>query len=266
MHSESKDRRKPEKKKQRTSQGRFAFHMCYHGDAWLGVDELSGLATGIYWKIILRMYIRRAALTDDDADLARLFNESLKNYRRAKKELLSAGRIICEDGLLYDERACRELVGLERYSQAQADRAKARHKGAPAPPRVVVDNVAPLSPTSRELLHELSTNSLTKSDSSQASEFENIPEILCREHANPESNTHITEGVPTRRAGRAAQPPSGGGAPLSREEIERRLADQRRRLGLTPLGKDDGAEPETRTAPQKPKLHSKAADRVARRL
>lgn len=252
------------KKRRRASQDRFAFHMCYHGDAWLGVDELSCLAAGVYWKLILRMYIKRAALLDDDADLARLFNEDLRSYRRAKAELLRHGRVVVADGLIYDERAFRELVGLERYSDVQAERAKARWKEKAEnkkPPLRVVDNIAPLDASSAEVLRQVGAISTSPRVVSPPASVENVEESGCRAHANPTSNIHTTEGEAHRRAAGRRLAADGGGAPTDRKAW---LEVQRAALGLTEAGKDEGGTVEQRDPPtttQQPE--QPAADRKA---
>lgn len=212
------DEGKPSKAK-RTSADRFAWHACWHGDAWLGVMELSGLATGIYWKIILRMYIKRGALADDDADMARICNESLKNYRRAKRELIAAGRIVVdeENGILFDERAIRELEAANRHSEAQTARVKKRWKDAKPPrskPVVVVDNDKPATPSQHELCTEVGSNSASKSISTLAPIVENIEEKLYRgdttqTHTQIRDQPSKVRGTPPARR----SPLNRGGAP-----------------------------------------------------
>lgn len=119
---------KPQLKRKRGSQDRFAFHQCFHGDAWAGLLDLDDGEVGVYWRIILLMYIRRAALPLDYGWLAGQCNIPHQRARARCEALEGKGRIVIdrEQRLIYDERALRELVAAERFSEAQQERAKQR--------------------------------------------------------------------------------------------------------------------------------------------
>lgn len=123
---------KPPKRK-RGSQDRYAFHQCFHGDALLGVAMLDDGERGVYITIVWTMYQQRSALPLDYSWLARINNIPVQRLRVRLKALVARGRIVIdeENGLVYDERAMRELVAAERYNQAQAERAKASWKNRP---------------------------------------------------------------------------------------------------------------------------------------
>jgi hypothetical protein len=221
-------------KAKRTSADRYAWHQCWHGDALLGVMGLSGLARGVLWTILLLMYNDQSALADDDREMARLCNESLKNYRRAKRELLAAGRIVVdeENGILYCERAIRELEAANRLSKAQSERVKKRwRKQKPA-------KQAALS--QRQLCTEVSTNSAPTSNSTSTPITENTEQKLYRSDTNQSQIDLSSDSSSIPASGsaeRAAQPPGGGGAltapkldTLSETEREAFLADQRAKL------------------------------------
>jgi uncharacterized protein YdaU (DUF1376 family) len=208
------DESKPTKTK-RVKGDRYAFHQCFHGDAWQGILHLSPAETNVYWRIILLMYMSRAALSDDDAHMARLCNESLKNYRRAKAGLIAKGRIIQDEdmGLLFDERAIRELVAADRFSQEQTERVMRRweaKKNAPkrgGKPRVVVDNSTPKHA-------EVGVNSRSTTPPTLAQIEENQTLSGYRSDTNHIQNHKETEIEAQTSAPRTATPPlRGSGAP-----------------------------------------------------
>lgn len=131
-------------KKKRGSQGRFAFHASFHGDVLLGMQTLDDGERGVYVTIYMQMYQMRSALPLDHAWLARICNIPVQRLRARLASLVAKARIVVdeEQGLVYDERTMRELVAMERYNQAQADRIKSRWtesgKGPKAKPELRV--------------------------------------------------------------------------------------------------------------------------------
>lgn len=111
---------KPRKKE------RYAWHACWHDDAWRGIELLPPEIVGVYWRIILLMYRRQSALPDNDATMARACFASLKVYRNAKRELLDRQRLKQdeENGLLFCPRAVKQLVHDQRFREAQSTRGK----------------------------------------------------------------------------------------------------------------------------------------------
>jgi hypothetical protein len=120
------------KNKRTASKDRFSHHACWHHDAWQGLLTMPPEQVGVYWRIILMMYIRRAPLIDCDREMAQLCHTDLRAYRRIKAALIERGRIVidADNAILFDERTVRELVSSGFYSEAQAKRAKTRHGGA----------------------------------------------------------------------------------------------------------------------------------------
>lgn len=246
-------------RRKRTSADRFAWHACWHNDAWIGVDDLSAAATGVYWKLILRMYMKRAALPDNDAANARLFNVSPSVYRRLKAELIAAGRVIvdAENGLIFDDRAMRELVAAERYSDAQQERAKKRWKPARKTPkvhRVEGSNVVMIAPDEAQNMLQIERQTGAGIDAGFASILtpisaptpeQNQTHSVCRgafsAYAGSDAGGDAGSMLPKPKpklsnpggpnpSSRAALPPDGGGAP-KRDKGEW-LTEQRQGLGL----------------------------------
>ena len=229
---------------------RYAWHQCWHFDAWNGIEGLAPDEVGVYWRIILMMYKRRSALRDDDIEMARLCETPTRTYRRIRAALIGKGRIVVdeENGLIYDERALAELVAAERFSQAQTDRAKRKWGGkTERKPRLRV--VGGKDRSESASLKQLSNNF----DVTSAPVVENIEKTRCRSDANhkPEEKTSLT----VQRPPSARRPPLNRGgaptAPMTDEERAAKLADQRRRMGL-----DD---------PQAPDPPSEVGDRTCRR-
>lgn len=201
---------KPPKDPKRGKLNRYAWHQCWHHDAWDGILLMPPDQVGVYWRIILLMYKRRSALPDSDVELAQLCHVSTRAFRRIKAALIEAGRIVVEEdtGLLYDQRAIIELIGAERYSEAQAERAKNRWKGKPPKPRLAVDNE-----TKGPMIGPIKGD---KVSGYRAPSAEIIDDSECRAHAN-----HKPEEKPlseTEAPGRAALPSLRAvGAPRGRE-------------------------------------------------
>ena len=207
----------------RGKRDRYAFHFCWHHDAWDGIMLMPPDQVGVYWRIILLMYKRRSALPNNDVELAQLCHVSTRAFRRIKAALVEAGRIVVEEdtGLLYDQRAIVELIGAERYSEAQAQRAKNRWKGKPAKPRLAVDN-DPKCP----MIDPIKADKVGGYLAPLAEIVENFE---CRTDANQKPKEETLTETP---APRAAMPPlrAGGAQPRSEDDREKWLADQRRRM------------------------------------
>jgi hypothetical protein len=261
--AEGQDENKPAKPKR--SSKRFAYHECFHQDAWGGMIGMTAEQVGVYWRIILLNYIRKAALSDaDDVETAGACHIPTRTFRRIKSELIALGRIEHdeESRVYFDKRAIEELTRLGFFSEAQTERALKRWADAKKKPRVVVNNVGPLSEETgasfaitSQLLDNYSPVTQNENEEKQA-------DSLCRAHANqypiPIIDLPTSRTVPTR----AAQPPTGGGSrtpdpypPTS--DPAARLAAQRKALADA-FARDSG-----QTA--KPKFRSKAADRTVRR-
>lgn len=239
---------KPRKKK-RLSGVRFSFHNCYHGDAWQGLLLMPPDEVGVYWRIILLMYIRKAAITDNDVEMAQLCHTSTRSYRRIKASLVARGRIIVDDdhGILYDERTIKELVAAGFFSEVQTARSMKRHTATP--PRVIVDNDARCDPLRDENviplttdIHQLLGRSSARSSAEKSVDIAPPPEAIQAPsvqsvHANHYPLTKEQANRPPERK-RAAQPPRGGGALSHQEWLKHQAAE----LGLTEAGKDEGLE------------------------
>lgn len=221
------DESKPIKTK-RMKGDRYAFHQCFHGDAWQGILDLSDAETGIYWRIILLMYMRRAALPNDRQWLARLCNVTTRSLNRTLKSLDDKGRIVIDEemGLIFDQRAIRELVASDRFSQEQTERAIARweaRKSAPKrghKPRVVVSNDTLPAREQAEMSENYCEKNSRKSAVTSAEVEQDQSLSLYRIDANHNQN-HIEKEEPKTPppAPRAATPPlRGSGAPTEKKE------------------------------------------------
>lgn len=95
-----------------------------------GMKGLTPEQRGVYGTIIDLCYDRRSPLANDDVEMARECGCDVRRYRRIKAELLAMERIVVdvEAGIIYDERAVRELVKAQLYSESQAKRARAPNK------------------------------------------------------------------------------------------------------------------------------------------
>lgn len=276
MNSETGDGRKPPKKKARRD--RFAFHQCWHFDAWSGLIELSDGEVGVYWRIILLMYMRRAALPLDRRWLANQCNIPLKVLNARLQALEEKGRIVVDtdQGLIYDERALGELVDAGFHSEAQTQRAKKRWADRPV---LVVHNVAPIRPEVEAEVVQVARNYGSKSaptmGSTQTQVEQNQEHERCRTDANQKPLTN-TEPHPPRTAPPRRSPHESGGASSGQKKpapkhgmsIDEWRADQLRRMGAIEEGKDETErEPDPPAPPTKPRTEKPkpAADRRCRR-
>lgn len=229
---------------------RFAWHACFHRDAWTGLLGLSPAAVGVYWRIILMMYIKRAALVDSDAALAHQCECDVRTYKRAKIELLAAGRIEIDDdnGLIYDKRALQELVASERLSVEQSERAKRKGKARKARLVLAVSN-PPRDRSVSASLSDLRPILGVKSDRSRVERFEtplktgekkpagSLPSQSHRKKPkNTGDNPKSGSDLEARRS-----PHESGGAQQQRAR-KKWLADQRKRLGVAPDKPKKGKE------------------------
>lgn len=270
--SESEDERKPEKKRKRTAtRGRFSHHTCFHHDWWNGVLGMPPDEVGVYERIIKLMYIRRAALRDDDRELAQLCHCEIRVYRRIKASLIARGRVVVdeENGLIYDERTIRELVDAGFFSEDQTKRALKRHTKTPM--LTVVDeryrseapNVVPLRDEDSVSVAQVLDKVGCKSD---VSLVDNSPQTEQKQDDSVQNGHANQYPVPIPKAPnpekaapqRAAMPPRGGGAQqgakhkFTRAEIEARreqfrldaLAEAEAEQGKEEApAKNDDAEP-----------------------
>lgn len=269
MDTRSAREGKPEKKRRRGT--RYANHTCWHHDWWSGTLGMPPDQVGVYERIIKLMYIRRAALKDDDRELAQLFHCELRIYRRIKAALLARGRIVQdeENGLLYDERTIRELVDAGFFSEEQTARAMRRHGKTPV--LTVVDerarsdatNVVPISQAQAvsvaQVLHKVGAKSETKLSQVGPQNEEDQPTSVESVHANQYPITNSKPNAGAQTAPRRSPLDRGGAGPVHGMDVEQWRADQLQRMGLIAKGKDDGAGATAQPEPKPP------ADRKARR-
>lgn len=203
------------KRKRTATADRFSHHTCWHHDAWQGLLMMPPAEVGVYWRIILLMYIRRGPLADDDRDLAHACHTDLRTYRRIKASLVERGRIVvdAENGIVFDERTVRELVDAGFFSETQTERAMKRH--ASGRTRNGSQNPPHLCGKSAPTLVENDTPSLS-----------NQRDGLCRTHANQypipiESSSESEEPLPCDGVCGASAPSlplNGGGRASKRRE------------------------------------------------
>lgn len=232
--------------RQRKPNARLRWHKANHREAWAGLVKMPPIEVGIYWRIILLQYINKAAHAfAEDAEMAQACHTSLKEYRRVRDKLVARGRLEVdpENGIYFDKRAMEEMVEAGFLSEEQIVRAnkrwsKAPAEDAPARPRVVVDNVRPLSGEAAAKLAEVGLNSPLKSGSttppSQTASVEDQSLSSLSRHASriqsPDKKHLPASSVPRGRSPLNSGGPTPG--PKSEDAIERQalLEEQKRRL------------------------------------
>lgn len=226
------DSQQQPKRKRTATKDRFSHHTCWHHDAWQGLLMMPPAEVGVYWRIILLMYIRRGALTDDDRDLAHACHTELKTYRRIKAALVARGRIVvdAENGILYDERTVRELVDAGYFSAVQTERAM-KQKGTLKRAQVSANYASKSAPTPVE---------------NDTSHLSNQEVDASRRHANQypipkDSYSEPLETSPKSALPEQARPPSpsigGGRASNARAKRKAEIAEAKRLLAESGIGK-----------------------------
>lgn len=267
--SSGKGKGQPTKPK-RTSQDRYSWHRCFHGDALLGVADLDDGERGVYITIIWQMYQRRAALPLDYAWLSRVNNISVQRLRARLASLEAKGRIVVdrEAGMVFDERTVRELTAADRLKVTNADRGRvgADHRWQKEAPSLrlvasgdlpdVVDKV--IQPTPQPTPQTPPQPPNKEGVCFGVSERNQSAESYVSD-GEPITNNQKTPLPPKDRAQARRSPHGSGGAPRHGMSVEEWRADQLRRMGLA--SDDEGqAEP---AAPARQR--SKAADRTVTR-
>lgn len=86
-------------------------HVAFYPSDWLaGTRGLSDAETGVYITLICRMYEMAGPIERDDNRLARLCGaKSKQSFVKSLKYLISEGKIIEQDGELFNERAQKEI-------------------------------------------------------------------------------------------------------------------------------------------------------------
>lgn len=200
---------------------RYAWHACWHDDAWRGIELMPPEVVGIYWRIILLMYRRQAALPDNDREIAMVCHAPLKVYRRAKARLIEAGRIEVDEinGTIYCKRAVKQLVKDQRYRESQS---KNGAKGGR--PTLAIDNVISLSERDKTRtaidLDPYLEGDLVVSNSTPSEEKQQLTKSQTKA---TQTHTQIDNQTPDSKrqtpASRAAAPPlRGSGAPTEKQE------------------------------------------------
>lgn len=230
----------------KSNEGRYAWHACWHDDAWRGIEFMAPEIVGVYWRIILLMYRQRSALRDDDEKMAMACFTSLKTYRRAKQALIEADRIGVdeENGVVFCKRAIKQLVKDDRFRETQGKRGKFGGR-----PRLAVDNVMPLPIRDEGEMEGDFVGDLggVFSGDKVAPPVENKGK---QKTPGKATHTQIQKEsflAPKARPPSAAQPPRGGGAraPLKQMSVAERAAEIERfraALEAEQEGNDGGSD------------------------
>lgn len=214
----------PERKRSRkVTQDDYRWYRRDPTKALAGMRGMTPEQKGVYCVIIELCYEQRGPLADDDKMMARACDCDVRQYRRIKAELLAIGRIVNDPdaGTIYDERAIRELVQAEVYSQTQAERAGKR-RGAKVVQLRVVETPKPapeddVSEPRSALARPLASPQLGGELGPKLEHFSN--EIKGRAPAKRKEKNRYTSTVePNLVRDGASAPPcrlEGGGAPVA---------------------------------------------------
>ena len=94
---------------------------------WLaGTRGLSAVESGVYISLVAMMYERGEPIVRDDARLARLCGASNSTFKRALEALIDGGKIILNDGRLWNARVEKEQFYRTEKSEVGKQAAKAR--------------------------------------------------------------------------------------------------------------------------------------------
>lgn len=105
------------------------------GDPWFkffpsdwiaGVSGLSAAERGVYVTLLAVMYDRGGPIPRDDARLARMCGLPKVGFSRAVEALLEVGKLVEESGLLFNERAKKQLTERENRTLTAKEAAQSR--------------------------------------------------------------------------------------------------------------------------------------------
>lgn len=103
-----------------------AWFKCFPSDFLNGVSDLSPNELAVYTICLMRMYDESGPIANDHDRIGRRCNMRPTHCRKALDALLKAGKLIAHDGLLFNERARKEIESLHELSTKQASNAHAR--------------------------------------------------------------------------------------------------------------------------------------------
>jgi uncharacterized protein YdaU (DUF1376 family) len=108
--------------------GKLPFIAFYPSD-WLGGTRgLSAHETGVYITLVCMMYEAEGAIAHADERLARACGTTVPLFRKALAVLVNGGKIIAEEGTLWNDRVERELEKREEKIENARNAARARHR------------------------------------------------------------------------------------------------------------------------------------------
>lgn len=226
----------------------YHWHKRYHSASLKGMKRLTLEERGAYCTILDLMYEQRAALNNDDVEIAHEMRCSVRKWRTIKAALVAKGRIVVEEAILYDERAVKELVDASRLREtlsAAGKRGAQKKRAQPVKrPVLAVDNAPPSdSKTAMIAIEsalkisdrnaEISPKSLKNGRSSVAYPCKKSKQVRDKID-NLRGKSSVPEAVPEQRA--AALLPSGSSSATDGEAIEGAADPPRVRpvVGATP--------------------------------
>src|SRR5215467_8414393 len=99
-------------------------HADFYPDEFLvGVVGLGPAEIGAYWVTCSLMYSRGGPIADDDAWIARACGCHIRTWRALKDRLVSAGKLIVQDGFISNSRVLREIERAQRRAKQSRDAA-----------------------------------------------------------------------------------------------------------------------------------------------
>lgn len=105
---------------------RRAWSKFYWDDFLVGTIELSAHDTGVYIKLLARMYGRDGSIPDDPPSLARLVGSDTRQFKRCLNKLIELGKITRENGVLSNRRVLDELGKSREISQSASQNSRKR--------------------------------------------------------------------------------------------------------------------------------------------
>lgn len=101
---------------------------CYPSDFLNGVSELTPNELAVYTVVLMRMYDEGGPITDDPDRIARRCNMRPTTCKKAIEALIGYGKLIRDEGQLYNFRARNEIKSRQKVSEKSAENARARWK------------------------------------------------------------------------------------------------------------------------------------------
>jgi uncharacterized protein YdaU (DUF1376 family) len=104
------------------------YYKRYTKDFLEGTVGMNGELKGAYSVLLDLIYIQSGKLPDDPHYISGNLGYSVRKWNSIKKELISRGKIFCDNGIISNKRADKEQIILSKYRDNQAEKGAVSNK------------------------------------------------------------------------------------------------------------------------------------------